>query len=129
MALSISIPSGSPLASFRIWPPAGAAVWAVMPANLSIAELTTTAWPSARLSTTGRSGAARSRSARVGKRFSGQWVSIQPAPEITSPPGLAAAQAFRRATRASTESVPSRLRVISRNPIPARWAWESTKPG
>ena len=40
----------------------------------------TLAWPSERPSTTMRPGAAASRSALFGKRFSGQWVSIQPRP-------------------------------------------------
>ena len=70
LAASTNKPVGLPLASRSILPPTGSLVAAVMPAAFSAALLTTTAWPSTRSSTTGRSDTAASRSAAVGKRFS-----------------------------------------------------------
>ncbi|MNQ59829.1 hypothetical protein D3C85_740900 [compost metagenome] len=128
MAPSTSRPVGWPFASFRISPPDGAVVAALIPAALSAALETATAWPSARLSSTTRPGAAASRSAAVRKRFSGQWVSIQPRPTMT-PSGWALAQSDRRAMASTTEAEPSRFSVISRQPMPSRWAWPSVKPG
>ena len=111
------------------WPPAGSAVSFVTPARASIFELATRACPSARVSTTGRSGTAASRSARVGKRFSGQWVSIHPRPDSGPAPGCASFQALSLACSSTIEGTPSRFKVSSRKPMPMRWAWASTRPG
>ena len=109
-------------------PPEGEGVEASIPAAFIAALDTATAWPSARVSITIRPGAAASRSAAVRKRFSGQWVSIQPRPTMT-PSGWASAQALSLCMASTTEAEPSRFSVVSRQPMPSRWAWPSVKPG
>ena len=128
-AASISIPVGWLSPSRLIAPPAGAALLPPTPASFSAALLAMEACPSARVSTTGLFGAIWSRSWRVGKTGGDQNVSIHPRP-VTHSPGFArltAASTFAR--NAALVRVPSRLRVISRRPIPVKCAWASTNPG
>ncbi len=128
-AASISIPVGCPSASRLMAPPGGAAVWPVTPAIRRAALLAIEACPSARVSTTGWSGAIRSRSWRVGKTGGSQNVSIQPRPVTHSPAGVRCTAESTRARNAALVDVPSRLRLSSRAPMPPKWAWASTKPG
>ena len=78
-------PLGSPDASFSMIPACGSGVALVIFASSSARELATAEWAPARVSTTGLSGAALSRSARVGLRFSVHCASSQPYPVIHSP--------------------------------------------
>ena len=69
MAPSISTPVGFPAESWRIWPPAGAAVVSSMRARRKASELAHPAWPSTRLSQMGRSGATASSTDAVGRNL------------------------------------------------------------
>ena len=129
MALSTSMPVRWPDLSFRIAPPKGTGVASVMPARRRAALLATMAWPSARCSRTGLSAEIASMSEACRNRFSGQPVSIQPRPKITSPGRADASRTFSRAATSAAEADPSRLRVSSRSPTPSRWTWLSVKPG
>src|SRR5215208_6408723 len=81
------MPVGAPLAfSFRISPPKGFGVSAVIWAIRKAALFTIAACPSARVRNAGLSGAISSRSAAVGKTGGVQKVSIQPRP-VTHFPG------------------------------------------
>ena len=125
------MPVGAPLAlSFRISPPNGLAVSAVIPAMRSAALFATAAWPSARVRNTGFSGAIASRSAAVGNCGGFQKVSIHPRPVIHLP-----ASRLRDALFHLREKLLARIRAlpgsacISRSPMPKMWQCASVKPG
>ena len=102
MAPSTNTPVGSPLLSRMICPLAGADVSLVTLARRIASELAHPAWPSTRLSQTGRSGATASSTAAVGNAPPGQRLWSQLRPVIQRSPGVASNRSLtRRATSSS----------------------------
>ena len=98
-SISRSKPEGRAVARSRaIVAPGGSGVSGRMPTRAKAALLRTQAWPERWLRRTGLSGAAASRSRRVGWRFSARWKSLYPVARIHSPGGVWAAR--RRMARA-----------------------------
>ncbi len=129
IAASTSTPVASPLASRSMRPPAGSGVSRVMPASCSARLLAQPAWPSTRLSQTGRWLSAESNSAAVGKRPSFQAAWFQPPPVIHAACGRACACALTAASAASRLAVSRNCRLRRAAPSNSTWPWASMRPG
>ena len=112
-AASMNTPVGHPSAR-RICPPSGCQSPARSRATRrNAAELAQPAWPSTRSSQTGRVGKAASRSAAVGKDFSGQSFWSQPRPSSHASSGSSATKACRRAITSALLRAPTRSARMS----------------
>ena len=112
VAASTKTPAGLPSASRSMRPPLGSLLALSTPASLMAALLAQPAWPSTRLSQTGRSATAVSSSFAVGKRPSFQISWFQPLPRIHFASGCALAYAFTFASASSSDFVPTRSTLL-----------------
>ena len=130
IALSTSMPVGSPLPSRCMKPPRSCQSPARSRSTSASARLLAQpACPSMRRNHTARSGKAASRSRRLGKTASGQSFWSQPRPSSQAPSGKPASNSRRRPRTSSLLSVPTRLARVKDWARPARWACESIRPG
>src|SRR5215831_1699151 len=119
-AESFNTPVGLPWASRTIWPPAGSAVLAVMPARRKVTELARDSCPSYRFTQTGVSGVTGSISSLVGRFGGDHFCSSQSPPTIHSP----LAVVF---TRSPILRANSSGEAASFNCTSERWSPPSTK--
>ncbi len=124
---SSSMPVGSPSSLRTILPPRGSGVSLVTPPISRAALLATRRWPQVRVSTTGLSGDASSRSHLDGYLCSASLAWSQPLPSIHSP-GLDSAAFSATASFMSSMLVMGGVLqfIICRAvPVPTTWMWLS----
>lgn len=127
IAVSRRMPVGSPCSSRSITPPSGSTLVAVTPARCSATVFATATWPQARTTMTGCSGAAASRSARVGWRRSSNRASSYPRARIQRSVGCDAARSRILATSWLMLVVSSgrALTAAAAKPTFIGWQWAS----